>query len=315
MMAWDIKVLDGGFSTQLFRYVGIVDGDPLWTSRFVSTRPNDVVKAHVDFLRAGADIIETCTYQSSVEGYMQHLNCSREFALGLIRKAGQLALKAKDIYIKENPSVDPQVVGSIGPYGAFLHDGSEYSGDYINRVTPEMIKEKHRDRINELMKDGINTFAFETIPSRKEALIVIELLKEYPDIKCWISFSCSDVAHIASGDDFKSTAIECYKLNPKQIVAVGVNCVNPTYVSELFKDINKGREENDKIPLVVYPNSGEKYVIELGWTDPPGFIEPLHRYVDEWVSLGARYIGGCCRTHPDDIAFIKQEVAKWRGFT
>lgn len=54
-----------------------------------------------------------------------------------------------------------------------------------------MIKEVHRDRIDELMKDGINTFAFKTIPSRTEALIVVDLLEEYPGIKCWLSFACS----------------------------------------------------------------------------------------------------------------------------
>ncbi|XP_077284206.1 betaine-homocysteine S-methyltransferase-like isoform X2 [Arctopsyche grandis] len=314
-MPMDIKVLDGGMSRQLSKYVGEVDGDPLWTSRFVCTKPDDVVKAHIDFFRAGADVVETCTYQASVEGYSKYFKCDDIRAAELIRKAGQLALLARDTYKQENPKANPEVIGSIGPYGAFLLDGSEYSGNYTDRLTPEMIKEKHKPRINELMKDGIKTFAFETIPSRKEALIVVELLKEYPDIKCWISFSCSDDTHIASGDDFKSTAIECYELNPEQILAVGVNCVNPTYVSKLCKGINEGRNEKNLIPLVVYPNSGEKYVTELGWTDSPDILKPLHAYVDEWVALGARYIGGCCRTQPEDIISIKREVTKWREST
>lgn len=67
----------------------------------------------------------------------------------------------------------------------------------------------------------------------------------------------------AYGENFQETARYCYDLNPQQLVAVGVNCLAPRLVEGLFDGINKGREDNP-MPLITYPNSGEKYNIELG---------------------------------------------------
>ena len=53
-----------------------------------------------------------------------------------------------------------------------------------------MIKDIQRPRVKELIKAGVTTFAFETIPLKKEAVAIVELLAEFPDIKAWISFSC-----------------------------------------------------------------------------------------------------------------------------
>ena len=58
-------VLDGGFSTQLSRYVAGVDQDPLWTARSLVENKEAVLKVHRDFLAAGADIILTSSYQAS----------------------------------------------------------------------------------------------------------------------------------------------------------------------------------------------------------------------------------------------------------
>lgn len=68
---------------------------------------------------------------------------------------------------------------------------------------------------------------------------------------------------MAHGEDFQETAKYCYNLNPTQLVAVGVNCTNPEFSRTLFKDINRGNETNP-MPLVIYPNSGEKYVEAVG---------------------------------------------------
>ena len=96
-------VLDGGFSSQLAKYVtNKVDGDPLWTSRVLHTDPEAVVKTHLDYLRAGADIITTNSYQASIGGFMKHLNLSYDQSSALIGESVKLARKACDIYGKEN---------------------------------------------------------------------------------------------------------------------------------------------------------------------------------------------------------------------
>lgn len=83
------------------------------------------------------------------------------------------------------------IVGSVGPYGASLHDGSEYTGSYANTTSPETMRNWHRPRINALVEAGVDILALETIPCVAEAEMLVELIKEYPNIKAWLSFSCS----------------------------------------------------------------------------------------------------------------------------
>jgi len=309
-MSPDIKILDAGFSTQLTVHVSErVDGDPLWTARFLSTNPDAIVQTHLDFLRGGSDYIETCTYQASVTGFVKYMNVTEEEALALIRKSVELAAKAVKLYRKEFPDVHPQIVGSIGPYGAALHDGSEYTGNYADKISKKELKDWHRTRIEEMIKAGIEIFAFETIPCQIEAEALISLLEDYPNVKAWISFSCKDDVSLVHGEKFQDVAVHCYNLNPKQILAVGVNCLNPAYVHNLFDGINRNKDK--AIPLVVYPNSGEKYVVEQeGWIGQGS--KPLDTFVEDWLNLGVRYIGSCCRTYAKDVTQIKKKVIEWQ---
>lgn len=168
-----VVVIDGGFATQLSVHVGArVDGDPLWSARFNATDPNAVVETHLDFLRDGADAILTNTYQASVEGYTEYLNLSEEESIDLIKKTVALAQLAREKYLYEaeenNIKIDisdiPWIIGSIGPYGAHLHDGSEYTGSYADYVTPEIIKKWHRVRMDAIIEENIDALAIETIP-------------------------------------------------------------------------------------------------------------------------------------------------------
>lgn len=309
-----IKVLDGGFSSQLSCHVGDnVDGDPLWTARFLQTRPLDVLKTHYDFLKAGSDIIMTNTYQASVGGFVKYLGITPEAGLDLIKSAVSLAKEAREKYLKEitnNGESDrnPLIAGSIGPYGAHLHDGSEYNGAYADATPATTIRDWHRPRLEALIDSGVDLLAFETIPCEKEALVLVEMLKDYPNMKAWISFSCKDDKHIAHGEEFQAVAKKCYDLNPGQILAVGANCTAPANIAGLLSGINDNREA--AIPLIVYPNSGEKYHKDFGWTEGDK-LQQLDCYVQGWLDSGVRYIGGCCRTYAEDIRRIYKEVQRW----
>jgi len=72
-----------------------------------------------------------------------------------------------------------------------------------------------------------------------------------------------DEVHTCHGENFQHAARRCWEMNPSQLVAVGVNCVSPQYVSSLLTGINKDRPHSP-IPLIVYPNSGECYDQEKG---------------------------------------------------
>lgn len=315
---YDIKVLDGGFSTQLALHVGNkIDGDPLWTARFLSTNPDAVFKTHLDFLKAGSDIIETNSYQATIDGFVKYLKVSKEESIKLIRKSVECAKQAVETYlqeIKDNPNVvnpKPLIAGSCGPYGAALHDGSEYTGWYGKQISSQVLKDWHRPRISTLLDAGVDFLAIETIPCKEEAKALIELLSEFPNAKAWLCFSCQDDGKtLRDGTDFQELAIQCFKESQLgQIIAVGVNCIAPQYVTPLLKGINK-EGSTDFIPLIVYPNSGEKYTVAEGWTKA-GECYPSHQFVHEWLDLGVRYIGGCCRTQATDVQKIRAEVDDW----
>ncbi|KAJ9577783.1 hypothetical protein L9F63_005639, partial [Diploptera punctata] len=310
----EILILDGGFSTQLSHNVEEkVDGNPLWTAHFLYSDPEAIVKTHLDFLRAGADVLITNTYQASIGGFMEHLGLSESESYNLIKTAVQLAKQAISAYNEEEKNSKRGVrkiliAGSIGPYGASLHDGSEYSGNYVEFVSEEEIKEWHRPRIETVVDAGVDLLAFETIPSQKEAEVLLNLLKEYPQQRAWISFTCKDEFHTSHGETFEDVVSKCSKINPSQIVAFGINCTKPKFISSLICDINSNRLE--KIPLIVYPNKGETYDVEKGWIGAEN-CKPLESYIPEWLDLGVVYIGGCCRTQASDIEKIKAAVEKW----
>lgn len=313
----DIKILDGGISTQLALHVGDrIDGDPLWTARFLVTTPEAVYKTHLDFLRVGSNIIETNTYQATIDGFMKYLGVTKDESTKLIYKAVECAKKAVETYLEEvknNPNVPnrkPLIAGSCGPYGAALHDASEYTGHYGTRVSSQIMKDWHRSRISILLDAGVDLLALETIPCKEEAIALIELLKEFPNAKAWLCFSCPNGKTVADGTDFQEVAMQCYKeAQPGQLIGIGVNCVAPQYVTSLLKGINK-ENSTDFVPLVVYPNSGEKYTIAEGWKKDKEYYS-LHQFVHEWLNLGVRYIGGCCRTQATDIKKIHTEVQTW----
>lgn len=113
----NVVIIDGGFSTQLARYVGSnIDGDPLWSARFNAVNPEAVIQSHLDFLSSGAEIILTNTYQASVEGYQEYLNLNREESCELIKSTVKLAHIARDKFLSSRVERErqPLIFASIG---------------------------------------------------------------------------------------------------------------------------------------------------------------------------------------------------------
>ena len=115
-----------------------------------------VVKVHKDFLSAGADIILTSSYQASKELLKAELGLSREETYSHIVDSVALAWRA----VHETGAVPGHTLvgGSVGPYGACLHDGSEYTGSYLQgetAVTAEQLVAWHRDRVEALQEGGV----------------------------------------------------------------------------------------------------------------------------------------------------------------
>lgn len=227
-----------------------------------------------------------------------------------------LAKRAVNVYVEETKNIDvqnskPLIAGSVGSYGASLHDCSEYSGSYGKSVTHDAMFEWHRPRIQALVDAGVDLLAVETIPSAIEAEAVVDLLREFPDTKAWLSFSCQkDGRSLADGNDFKEVALRCYKkAKPGQLLAIGVNCLAPRFVTPLLASISE-KETKEFIPMVAYPNSGETFTDKNEW-HMDGDFHPPEEFIEEWLDLGVRYIGTCCRTSTKDIERIGELLKKW----
>ncbi|WP_182887838.1 homocysteine S-methyltransferase [Microbispora sp. H10885] len=279
-------VLDGGLATHL-ESLGCDLSDDLWSARLLADDPGVIRRAHLDYFRAGADVATTASYQASVPGFVRHGMSPRE-ARDLIRLSVTLAVQARD------EAGHGLVAASVGPYGAYLANGAEYTGDYD--LDEDGLVEWHRERFGILAGAGADLLACETIPSGAEARALARLLRETPYVRAWVAFSCRDGEHVSDGTPFE----ECRAIfdGLPQVVAVGVNCTAPRFVPDLVK----------RGATVVYPNSGERWdAVNRRWL---GLADPVEfgRAAAGWVSLGARHVGGCCRTTPAHIREIRSHL-------
>ncbi|XP_063746877.1 uncharacterized protein zgc:172121 isoform X2 [Eleginops maclovinus] len=285
---------------------GTLKGDPLWSSRLLHTDPQAIKDAHYRFLLSGADVITTATYQASVSGFINHLDVSCERARELLMSGVHLAKETVERFVSETLPTGrrrPLVAGSVGPYGAFLLDGSEYTGAYAEKMSVEDFKVWHRPQIEGLAAAGADFMAFETIPSLKEAQALVDLLREFPDVKAWLSFSCKDGRCISDGSLF-SEAVQTV-IRSQQLVAVGVNCCPPALLQPLLDSAAALRTDTS---WVVYPNSGEEWNSEHGWKTSQTASELIPKLSHTWMKQGAALIGGCCRIGPAEIAELRREL-------
>jgi homocysteine S-methyltransferase len=295
-------ILDGGLATEL-EARGHDISDELWSARLLVDEPASIQQLHLDYLRAGADCIVSASYQASIPGFVRR-GSSEQQAVRMLRRSVELARAARDEFWATPESRSgrhrPLVAASVGPYGAFLADGSEYTGDYD--LDAEGLAGFHRRRLMILASCGADLLACETIPSLLEARVLVDLLEEIPASRAWLSFSCRDEARISDGT-LLATVIERIAASPS-VIAVGVNCTAPRFVGSL---ITAARGATSK-PLVAYPNSGEMYDAEAkGWLQ--GESEPRSAgTAAQWAENGARIIGGCCRTGPAEIRSLRAQL-------
>ena len=275
--------LDGGLSTALENN-GNKLTTSLWTGELIRTNPAQIMKAHLDFINAGAQIIITSSYQLSYTGAGVRGWSEDETNQALIASTA-LAKKA----VAESGK-DVKVAASVGPYGASLADGSEYKGNY--GVSKQELKDFHARRLEVLISTSPDYLALETMPDTFEVEVLLELLSDCP-IPFWVSYSCKAGNQTNAGQTFaEAVAIA------QEAIAVGVNCTPPELINELLLSA-----KSDK-PFVVYPNSGRIWdAVKKEWTGSAGvgFDEKL---VGEWRAAGAQYIGGCCGIGPTEIEQI-----------
>lgn len=286
-----VTVLDGGLATELERR-GHDLSDDLWSARLLRDDPRALVETHLAFFRAGAQVATTASYQASFDGFAA-AGLSRAEAAALMQASVALAREAAAQADAElGDGVRRLVAASVGPYGAVLADGSEYSGDY--GLSDQALLDFHAPRLEVLASAGADLLAVETIPSEQEVGVLLRLL-EGVDVPAWLSVTCADAQRTRRGDDVR--AVFAMARGQDRIVAVGANCTAPQHVEALVAAAASATGK----PVVAYPNSGESWDgarREWGGDGLGVDAEAARR----WVAAGARWIGGCCRVSSDDIA-------------
>lgn len=296
-----IMIADGAMATEL-EAMGCNLNDELWSAKVLAEQPELIKKVHLSYFEAGADCGMTASYQATIEGYVKK-GYSKEEAEELIKRAVSLLIEARDEWWnakgKSEGRVYPLVAAAVGPYGAFLADGSEYRGGYT--ISTDELKAFHKKRLELLWAAGAEVFSVETIPSLGEAVAVAELTQAM-NAECWISFSCKNETDISEG----TKIAECGKvLNSFECVkAIGINCTAPHFVESLIKEVKSATNK----PIIVYPNSGEHYdpVTKTWHGSADG--KTYGDWAMDWKNAGATIIGGCCRTTPDDIKAVYKIV-------
>ncbi|CAK8532813.1 unnamed protein product [Lathyrus sativus] len=304
-------VTDGGFATQLEKHGASING-LLWSAISLIKEPHLIKKVHLEYLEAGADILVTSSYQATIPGFLSR-GLSTEEAESLLQRSVKLAVEARDSFwtsAKTNPENKYRralVAASIGSYGAYLADGSEYRGLYGPDVNLEKLKDFHRRRLQVLVDADPDLLAFETIPNKLEAQAFVELVEELNvQIPSWICFTSVDGENAPSGESFQ----DCLEVVNKssKVEAVGINCAPPHFIESL---ISKFKQLTKKA-IIVYPNSGEVWDgIAKKWLPSKCFHDDDFGFnATRWRDLGAKIIGGCCRTTPSTIQIISNALRK-----
>lgn len=287
-------ILDGAMATEL-EARGCNLADSLWSAKVLIENPQLIHDVHLDYFRAGAEIAITASYQATPAGFAAR-GLNNQQSCALIEKSVALAIAASTQYQQENSAAENLLIaGSVGPYGAYLADGSEYRGDYI-RSQDEFIA-FHHPRIASLLAAGVDLLACETLPSSAEINALITLLADYPQAKAWLSLTLKDSQHLSDGTPL-SDVVAAIEQSP-QIVAIGINCIALEKTTAAIAYLHT----LTTLPLVVYPNSGEQYnAVSKTWDQDGTACGDLASHLPEWLAAGAKLIGGCCRTSPKDIA-------------
>lgn len=303
-----VVVLDGGLSTELERAGEDLTGD-LWSAALLRERPEAIVAAHLSFFEAGAQVATTASYQASFEGFAA-AGVERDEATMLLRRSVTLAREAAE---RAGRAGDCWVAASVGPFGATLATGEEYTGAYVDPQWPgragggfdvPALRAFHRPRLEVLCSAGADVLACETIPAAAEVEALVAEVQAL-GVPAWISLTTvtggDGVVRTRRGED----AADAFAMarGVDEVIAVGVNCTDPQGVSAA---VEVAATASGK-PVVVYPNSGESWdALARSWMGEPDFTDAD---VAGWVAAGVRLVGGCCRVGPEQVTAIARAVA------
>ncbi len=269
------------------------------------TKPEIIRAIHAEFLDAGADIIETNTFNStSISQADYHIE---EWVYQLNLQSAQLAVEVAEEFTAKNPSKPRFVAGAIGPMNKTLSLSPEVNDPGFRSVTFDQVKASYREQLKGLLDGGVDLLLVETIfdtLNAKAALFAIEDELEVRGIR--LPVMVSGTITDASGRTLSGQTVEAFltSISHIDLLSVGLNC------SLGAKELRPYLEElSKKAPFFVsaYPNAGLPNQFGEYDETPAEMAHLVGDYLDnKFVNI----IGGCCGTTPDHIRALAKIAAK-----
>jgi S-methylmethionine-dependent homocysteine/selenocysteine methylase len=279
-------ILDGAMGTELFRR-GVKTKLPSWSAHALVHQPELVREIHEDYIRAGAEIITTNTFRTSYRSLNKECYGSR--AKELTELAVTLAKEARSNSVQS----PVWIAGSVAP----LEDC------YEPELVPDMrtAAKEHAQMIDWLTNSGVDLILIETMNSIEEALVAAESAAQ-TGLPFFVSWTCTNNGTILGGQSLEEGVRALLPYHPSAFL---VNCTPAVHLeaslSRLLKSVGT-------IPVGAYANIGKPEPV-FGWefTDELD-AEGYSRLALNWISAGAKIVGGCCGTSPDYIRSIIQRL-------
>jgi homocysteine S-methyltransferase len=343
----DILILDGGLGTTLEQQHGVKysPSQPLWSSSLLITSPSTPLACQSSFCRIPVDVLLTDTYQFSVEGFA---NTKTEQRPDGYSKDELPPFAEKAVSVAEDAAKEGQgktgVALSVGPYGAVMVPGQEYSGRYDEaHDSLEALEEWHRDRLQILgspddISRRVRYVALETIPRLDEITAMRKALSATPSLAAvpyWLACLFPDQSSTNLPDGTPASVAVKAMLDPNipgpLPWGIGINCTKVHRLDTLLHEYEAavvealGSDAEEWPALVLYPDgtNGEVYNTTTQTWDMPEdakaggaggglpWEDVLARAVEGTKSRGkwkTIVVGGCCKALPEHISKLRTRI-------
>lgn len=283
-------LLDAAMGSDLDRR-GLTTTLPLWSALGLIERPDLVQAIHRDNLEAGADILTTNTFRSTVRT-LRKAGLDVSAAEGLDRLAVELAAAARD----ESGRSGALIAGSIAPLDECYDPVFETAGD--------IALAEHLAQARNLAAAGVDFLMVETMPTIREAVVTTQAALQ-TGLPVTVGFVCEPAAEaggaarLMSGESL-ADAVAALRTFPVSMIFA--NCAAPDVISSALEQL---RDLTD-MPRGGYANVGQ-VDDTVGW-NPAGALrgDAYAEAAAQWLDLGARVIGGCCGTHPEHTRALRR---------
>lgn len=272
----------------------------------VLTRPDVIEKVHGAFLAAGADIIETDTFNATSVSMADY--DMQDFVREMNVEGARLARRVADEWTAKTPDKPRFVAGAIGPMNQSLSVSPDVDNPGYRSVTFDEVAASYKEQVEGLVEGGADIILIETIfdtLNAKAAIFATEEVFEEQGIRLPVFMSCTITD--MSGRNLSGQTIEAFWHSVKHVkpFAVGLNCA---FGAELLRPHAVTISAVADTRVCVYPNAGLPN--EMGeYDETPEVTAGL---LKEWAEEGIlNIVGGCCGTTPEHISAIAEAVAPY----